>query len=526
MKKPNKEEVKGQVHQVHRRVKRHVWEFILNRLTITVFLVLFQFAFTVFFITHIRTRLHFLYPFGQVFNIVIILWLVRKEDNPSYKIPWMIMILAFPFVGTGFYLLYGNTPLNRRKLMQLPHIRTDKLEEHMTPASEPLCEACPQYARTARYLHTIAEAPVWQNTSSRFYPSGEAMFRAMLADLRRAERFIFLEFFIIEPGVMWDSILAILRQKVAEGVDVRVLYDDVGCMSTLPVSYAKTLNALGIQTVKFNQFVLLMNTYLNYRDHRKQLVIDGNIGYTGGINLADEYINQKERFGHWKDTGVRLEGDGVVNMTSLFLQLWDFATQTETSDFHPYLPTVSAPSDGYVQSFGDSPLDNFNVGETVFMNIINAASEYVYITSPYLTLDNEMITALCTAAQAGIDVRIITPGIPDKKSVFAATQSYYGQLIRAGVRIYEYDPGFVHAKMIVSDDNVAVVGTINMDFRSFYLHFECGTIFYQSSVVEDVRNDIYETMDKSREIDELWIKNYPWAKSMYATVMRLFAPML
>lgn len=530
MKKPNKDEAIEQARQVktqvQKKVRKHVWQFVLNRLTITVMLVLLQFAFTIFLLLHLQGRLGHLYNAGQILNVFIILWLVRKEDNPSYKIPWIIIILAFPYVGTAFYVLYGNTPFNQKRLTQLPNVALDQCDDREPPATEALCEELPKYRRTARYLHDIAECPAWQNTQCTFFPSGEDIYESMIEDLKTAERFIFLEYFIIEPGIMWDSILDILTEKAANGVDVRIMYDDVGCMSTLPINYPKVMASRGIKAVKFNQFVLLMNTYLNYRDHRKLCIIDGNIGFTGGINLADEYINEKVRFGHWKDTGVRLMGDGVQNMTALFLQFWDFATKSSTEDLAPYLPTVSAPSDGYVQMFADSPLDNFNVGETVFMNIINSAVDYVYITSPYLTLDNEMITALCTAAQSGIDVRIVTPGIPDKKSVFAATRSYYGQLIRSGVKIYEYTPGFIHAKMIVSDDEVSVVGTINMDFRSFYLHFECGTMFYHSSVVGEVKGDILDVISKSQELDRAWIHSYSWIKSMYATIMRLFAPML
>lgn len=335
-----------------------------------------------------------------------------------------------------------------------------------------------------------------------------------------------MEFFIIEPGHMWDSILEILRQKAAQGVDVRVMYDDVGCIYTLPRNYDKTLRSMGIQAVRFNRFLPMLNTYFNYRDHRKMCIIDGNVGYTGGINLADEYINEKERFGHWKDTGVKLVGSGVANMTALFLQLWDFSVREQTENLVDYLPTITAPSDGYVQAFADSPLDDYNVSETVFMNIITGATKSVYITSPYLTLDNEMITALCTAAQSGVDVRIVTPGIPDKKYVYLVTQSYYAQLIAAGVRIYEYTPGFIHSKMIVADNDIAVVGTINMDFRSFYLHFECGTVFYRGSIVDKVRQDILGTIEMSREIDKDWLKVYPKWKSICASFLSMFAPLM
>ncbi|MBS5280291.1 MAG: cardiolipin synthase, partial [Butyricicoccus pullicaecorum] len=315
-------------------------------------------------------------------------------------------------------------------------------------------------------------------------------------------------------------------EKAKQGVEVRIMYDDAGCMSKLPAGYDRYLRSLGIRTVRFNRFIPTLNTYLNYRDHRKITVVDGNVGYMGGANIADEYINRKSPFGHWKDTGVRLMGPGVANMTEMFLQMWEYTTKDRFLDRARYMPTVVRSGDGYVQPFYDSPLDDRNVGETVFMHIINRAQRYVYITTPYLILDNEMITALTVAAQSGIDVRIITPGIPDKKLVYRVTRSYYQQLHRAGVKIYEYRPGFLHAKMIVSDDDVAVVGTMNMDFRSFFLHFECGTVLYGGETISEIRDDVLDTMGLSRQIDDEWFRSVPWLASIAASILRLFAPML
>ncbi|MCD8357248.1 MAG: cardiolipin synthase [Clostridia bacterium] len=512
--------------ETRRRVKKSVFSFLFNRLTISAFLVILQFFFLLYVLVAMRGRMIYLYKALQIVSGFVIIWLVRKPDNPAYKIPWIIIIMAFSPFGTLFYLLWGNTPFNRARLVKIKPLQLDRFEQFCASDTRSLCTSLPRFRRNCEYLHNIAEMPAWKNTAVEFFPLGEYMFQSMLTELKKAQRFIFMEYFIIEPGMMWDSILEILREKAAAGVEVRIMYDDVGCMSTLPMGYHKKLKAMGIHVVRFNRFLPTLNTYLNYRDHRKICVIDGNIGYTGGINLADEYINEKERFGHWKDTGVKLTGSGVVNLTALFLQLWDFSVGTQTQDIHDYSPTIQAPSDGYVQAFADSPLDNFNVSEIVFMNIISSATKSVYITTPYLTLDNEMIIALCTAAQSGIDVRIVTPGIPDKKTVYAVTRSYYRQLIESGVRIYEYTPGFLHEKMIVADHDIAVVGTINMDFRSFYLHFECGTVFYRSSVVDKVRDDILETIGKSQEIDEQWLKSYPWIKSIGASLLSLFAPLL
>ena len=511
---------------VQHKVKRSIFSFLFNRVTISVLLVLLQFAFLLFALIFAQGRTSYVYNALRIISVLVIIWLIRKPDNPSYKITWIIIILVFAPIGAVFYLLWGNTPFNRSRLIKIRPIDTTRIEPTHPSATRELCTRIPNHRRCCQYLHNIAEMPAWKNTACEYYSIGEFMFDSMLCELKKAKKFIFMEFFIIERGVMWNSILEILREKAAEGVDVRVMYDDVGCIYTLPHGYDQTLRKIGIQAVRFNRFVPMLNTYLNYRDHRKMCIIDGNVGFTGGINLADEYINQKERFGHWKDTGIKLSGDGVANMTALFLQLWDFSIGDFTQNICDYLPTVSAVSDGYVQAFADSPLDNNNVSETVFMNIIANATRSVYITSPYLTLDNEMMTALCTAAQSGIDVRIITPGIPDKKYVYLLTQSYYAQLIAAGVRIYEYTPGFLHAKMIVADQDIAVVGTINMDFRSFYLHFECGTVFYRGSIVDKVRQDILDTIKMSHEIDQAWLNAYPKWKSITASLLSLFAPLM
>lgn len=511
--------------ETKRKVKKSFFSFLFSRLTISALLILLQLALVLAGFVLIQGRWKTAYTWLEVISILVIIWLVRKPDNPSYKIAWIILILLLSPFGSLFYLFWGNTPFNRSRLVKIKPLDVTRIEQLRPSATRKLCTSLPRHRRTCQYLHSIAEMPAWENTAAEFFPCGEYMFQSMLLELEKAQKFIFLEYFIIEPGVMWDSILEILCEKVKAGVDVRVMYDDVGCISTLPRNYWRTLEQKGIRVVRFNRFIPTMNTYLNYRDHRKMCIIDGNIGYTGGLNLADEYINHVERFGYWKDTGVKLTGYGVANMTALFLQLWDFSVGC-TTNIDAYMPTIAAESDGFVQAFADSPLDSYNVSETVFMNLISNATKSVYITSPYLTLDNEMMTALCTAAQSGIDVRIITPGIPDKKPVYLVTQSYYSQLIRAGVRIYEYTPGFIHAKMIVADNDIACVGTINMDFRSFYLHFECGTVFYRSSVVGKVRDEILSIIEQSHEIDEAWLSSYSWLRSICASLLSLFAPLM
>lgn len=462
-----------------------------------------------------------------VLSIIIVIWLVRKYDNPTYKITWIIVILLLPLFGGLFYLLWGNTPFNRARTQHKYEPNPPDFRDYMrTPATEELAARYPRHASRTRYIASLDGMPAWTNTEAHYFRVGEEMFASMCEELKRAHKFIFFEYFIIEEGIMWNTILDILKQKVQEGVDVRVIYDDVGSIATLPQHYDRYLVSLGIRAVRFNRFIPTLNTYLNYRNHRKMMIIDGNVSYMGGINLADEYINQKVRFGHWKDTGIMLRGEGTANMTSLFLQMWEYVTGEKVPPLDDYLPTVKLPPDGYVQPFADSPLDDLNIGEAIYLQIIHNARDYVYITTPYLVLDNEMITALTIAAQSGVDVRILTPGIPDKKLVYMITRSYYQQLHRAGVKIYEYRPGFLHAKCIVSDDDTAVVGTINMDFRSFFLHFECATCFYNSSVVAAVKQDILETINVSRQITDEWLHKIRWLRSIASSVLRLFAPLL
>ena len=465
----------------------------------------------------------------SVLSWAAILYIITAgRGNPSYKIAWIVLIFAFPVVGLTLYLLFAGNRSSRPVWRRLSGLRTQtQLALRQDDAvMQSLSSEDAAAHNLARYLHSSAGYPIYHNSDAVYFPSGEACFARMLAELEQAEHYIFLEYFIIARGQMWDSILEILARKAAQGVDVRVLYDDFGCITRLPANYCKQLAEQGIQARAFNPFVPIVSGRLNNRDHRKLLIVDGKRAFTGGINLADEYINKKVRFGYWKDTGIMLRGEGTANMTALFLQMWEYVTGETMPALDYYLPTAKLPADGYVQPFADSPLDDLNIGESTYLQIIHNARKYVYITTPYLVLDNEMITALTIAAQSGVDVRILTPGIPDKKLVYMITRSYYQQLHRAGVKIYEYRPGFLHAKSIVSDDDTAVVGTINMDFRSFFLHFECATCFYDSSVVAAVKQDILETINVSRQIDDMWLHCVPWIRSIAASVLRLFAPLL
>lgn len=479
--------------------------------------------------------LYFLGVYSRALNLLLtllsflaVIYIINGRSNPAVKLAWIVPILAFPILGGVLFLISGGKR-PKRKIARAVDRQHSRCVKELPDCSAELDGIGDLILRgQSRYL-ARQDFPVYTNTQAQYYPIGEEGYAALLEELKAAEKFIFLEYFIIHPGKMWDSILEILTQKAAQGVDVRVMYDDIGRVSTLPLHYYKKLEATGIQAIAFNPFIPIFSTIMNNRDHRKIAVIDGNIAFTGGVNLSDEYINEVVRFGHWKDNMVKLTGDGVWGMTLLFLEQWDAVCGSE-DDLSRYRPTISVPSDGYVQPYGDSPLDDEYLGENVYLNMINGAKRYVYIMTPYLIVDSEMKTALCLAAKRGVDVRIITPGIPDKKIVWDLTRSYYPELLSAGIRIYEYTPGFLHAKLCVCDDEAAVAGTINFDYRSLYLHFENACLFIHNAVVTQAKADFLSTQEKSMQIlltDSEKLKKYRnLLHSIYYAVLRLFAPLL
>ena len=462
-----------------------------------------------------------------VFTVLMFFHLFNSDMDATGKLTWMFLLAVIP-IPASIFLWFTEKDVGHRTLKRMVQQRIDESRDLLHQEPEVLRDPEIESSGTddlCRYLNRSGSFPLYANTETKFFPQGEDKFAALLEELQKAEKFIFLEYFIIDEGYMWGSILKILADKAAQGVDVRVLYDGMLEISTLPWDYPRRLEKLGIRCKAFAPIQPFLSTHYNYRDHRKILVIDGKVAFTGGVNLADEYINRKERFGHWKDTAILLRGEAVQSFTLMFLQMWNL-TEKEPRWDEALLPSPPVEAEGYVMPYCDCPLDDYKVGESVYMDILNRAKDYVHIMTPYLILDNEMETALKFAAQRGVDVKLILPGIPDKKLVYMITRSYYQQLHRAGVKIYEYRPGFLHAKTIVSDDDTAVVGTINMDFRSFFLHFECATCFYNSSVVAAVKQDIMETINVSRRIDDEWLRRVPWIRSIMASVLRLFAPLL
>jgi len=454
------------------------------------------------------------------------------QTDPGYKIGWIIPILLFPMFGWLVYLLCGGNKLSarmRRKMQGMDRTMLEQLERDYK--AHKLIVMGADAVNQARYLERYARCPVYTNTWTQYFPLGDDVFPVMLEELKKAQHYIFLEYFILAPGVFWDSIVEILKEKHAAGVDVRVIYDDVGSLGTLPANYAaKFEQETGIPCCIFNRFKPVISIRMNNRDHRKLCIIDGHTAFTGGINLADEYINQRQRYGHWKDSAIRVTGEGAWSMTVMFLTMWEYICGGE-EDYNSYRPTVlpPIPADrhlGYVQPYTDSPLDGEPVGETVYLNLISKARRYVYITTPYLIISDSVNTALCNAAKSGVDVRIMTPHIPDKKIIFEVTRAHYEPLLEAGVRIYEYTPGFVHAKNFAVDDKYATVGSINMDYRSMFLHFEDGVWLCGAPAVLDVKRDFLDTLAVCQEITLAQCRERSMLRRLLRAVLRVFAPLM
>ena len=481
---------------------------LFSRIVITGVLILIQAAWFWSLFTSLSSYAHWLNPLMIALSVIMCAVLIRQDSTaPEFKISWMVLFMIMPVQGGLLYLLWGDKrPAFRlRKKLDWAYDRIRPLRRTDPAAQAMLEQANPRAGRTAAYLRDFAAYPVYSGTNVKFYASGEAVFPDLLEALESAQESILLEFFIISKGKMWDAVHDVLRRKAAQGVDVRMIYDDVGCATGLPAQYWKTLQVEGIQAVPFNPFVPLLNLVMNSRDHRKIVVVDGKTAFTGGFNLADEYINQKERFGYWCDTGVRLQGPAAWSFATIFLELWasqrpddpGLDAYREEQPFPAEEPTI-----GLVQPYSDSPVDDENVSKNVYLDLITQAQETLWITTPYLILDNATMTALRLAAKRGVDVRIYTPGIPDKKMVYQLTCSYFEPLIRSGVKIYTFTPGFLHAKTWLVDGRIAVVGSINLDYRSLYLHFECAALLYGCAALADV-GEFMMQLEKQSHLVEL-----------------------
>ena len=510
-----------------RQSKRSLFRIIFSRTVITTLLLLLNFFLLFSWLFELFEGVTILFGSMAALTAVMLIVILNSSDPPAFKLSWSIVVAVLPLLGTALYAIVrcdlGSRVYQRmlRKSIQssIPYI-SDGSDTLQTLAQEDAATAS-----LAGYLYRFANAPVCANTDIRYFPLGEDKFAEMLRQMEQAKEFIFLEYFIIVPGQMWGQILEVLTRKAKEGVEIRILYDGMNAFTNLPYHYPKLLEALGIQCKMFSPVRPFVSTHYNNRDHRKIAIIDGHTAFTGGINLQDRYINQEEVFGHWKDTAVMVQGEAVRSFTLMFLQMWN-ASEREQS-YKPYLCAVPAASaSGLVIPYGEDPTCRERVAKTVYLHILNQAKRYVYIMTPYLILDSEMSNALQYAAKRGVEVRIILPHIPDKRTAFALAKSHYRELTGAGVRIYEYTPGFVHAKVFLSDDTCGVVGSINLDYRSLYLHYECAAYLYKVPALADIKADFEETFAKSQLVTAGDIQKQSPLSRVTAALLKVAAPLM
>ena len=509
----------------------------VKRLCFSAVCILLEAAFIIAMITKLNQYAEIINLMTRLLAGVLVLKLYASDQTSSMKMPWVILILVFPILGVGLYLLIG---LNggTRKMRE----RYDQIDRELLPllpndseCREKLGRKIPKAGNISDYIQRNASYPVYQNTDVTYFDEAVKGLEAQLTDLAKAEQFIFMEYHAIEDEYAWSRIQTVLEERVKAGVEVRVFYDDMGSIGFVNLSFARKLEAKGIACRVFNPLLPGLNMFLNNRDHRKITVIDGKVGYTGGYNLANEYFNYTHPYGEWKDTGIRLEGDAVASLTAAFLEMWEASGKTpadvDVLDIeaqkkylvqHPY----QAKQTGYIQPYADCPLDGIQVGEDVYISIVNKADRYCWFMTPYLIITDEMTHALSLAARRGVDVRIITPGIPDKKLIYSITRSFYHNLVQDGVRIYEWTPGFCHAKMSVADDCMATCGTINLDYRSLYHHFENGCFMADCDAVLDIRRDMEQTLEQCREVTEKYKSGRSATLRLGQLFLRLFAELL
>ena len=509
----------------------------VKRLAFTVLSILLEVVFLIGIFKGLNEYAVFIDNLTRIFAVILVLKIYGRNETSSMKTPWIILILTFPILGVALYFMIGMNGGTRK--MRMRYKRIDEKLLPLLPENKEVLERLnvsdPKAGNVSNYIERNACYPVYQNTDVTYFDEAVKGLEAQLADLAKAGKFIFMEYHAIEDEYAWSRIQTVLEERVKAGVEVRVFYDDMGSIGFVNLSFARKLEAKGIACRVFNPLLPGLNMFLNNRDHRKITVIDGKVAYTGGMNLADEYINARVRFGYWKDAAIRLTGECVWSFTSMFLELWDYILKTE-SDYTFYRATsmekhrlqekIHADEKGFVQPYTDSPLDHEDVGENVYLNIISRAKKYLYIFTPYLIIGSEMRTALVNAAKSGVDVRLVVPGIPDKKLVYFLTQSNFPYLIKNGVKIYTYTPGFIHAKCFVSDDVQATVGTVNLDYRSLCLHFECGVWMYRTRAVLQVKEDALKTFAESHEVTLEEFQKKSFLVRTFMGALKLFAPLL
>lgn len=486
-------------------MKRKYRKYMPLRFTLNMLLILLETALVIFLVVLVTIQSIYSYIAEVITQLAVAIVIIASNDNPDYKVPWLFFVMLVPVIGFMFYFMFYSRKLSASQRKKFRAFNAQSAGIKDSPDSERLAAENSSAYSQAVLLKKLSQTHIYTDTAVTYYPLGDLLVPAMLEDLKKAQKFIFLEYFIIQDGEVWRSILQVLEQKAAEGVDVRVIYDDIGCMRTLPGNYFKTLRKKGIKCVTFSRLRAQANNKFNNRSHRKITVIDGKVGYTGGINLADEYVNKRVRFGHWKDVGVRLEGNAVNELTRLFLaDYYINVSKLEENLAQFYIKEQRPTCEGYVVPFGDGPkpLYDRTISELAIINLLGQAKKRVFLMTPYLIIDSELAHAIENAALRGVDVRLITPHIPDKKLVFTMTRSYYNRLLEAGVKIFEYTQGFVHAKMYIADGDTAIVGTVNLDYRSLVHHFENAVWMYKVPAIEDMERDFLQTQEKSAPVDE------------------------
>ena len=513
-----------------KKAKKGILNIIFSRLFILATLIVLQLIVFGATITYLQDYATYINGGLTVLGVLVVLYIINSNTNSDFKLTWILLIMLAPLIGTAFYAYVKTQPGTRYLRKRLSDL-SKAMKPYMVQEKQILDDmraSKPANANLVSYMNNRISYPVYHNTSVTYFASGEEKFEVLKKQLREAKEYIFMEYFILEKGSMWGEILDILKDKVWQGVDVRVMYDGTCSLFILPYHYEKELRRAKIKCKQFSPIRPVLSSHQNNRDHRKICVIDGKVAFTGGINLADEYINRKERFGHWKDTAIMLEGEAVQSFTMMFLQMWNI-TEKRTENYARYVTTKKAEWKrelGFVLPYADSPYDERNVGEQVYLHILNHAKKYVHIMTPYLIIDDDMMTTLTYAAECGIEVIIIMPHIPDKWYAFVLAKTYYKRLIQAGVQIYEYTPGFVHAKVFVSDNDTATVGTINLDYRSLYHHFECGAFIYNNPVVWDIEQDFQNTLKKCKIVTLADVKKRSIIEKVCGRILRLIAPLM
>ncbi len=510
---------------------RCLYKIVFSRMLIIFLMVILQMLALLGSFIWLRSYYPYIWESMYILGAFLVIFIVNKDEPAEFKLSWIIPICLFPVLGALIYVFvvgnFGGIGLKTKVGRRMKE--TEGLLFSSDRTREAIATSPVQFKGFAHYMENSAGFPAYHHSTAVYYPLGEDKFADLLVELKKAERFIFLEYFIIERGIMWDAVLDILKEKVKEGVEVRVMYDGMCSILLLPYRYPEQLRCYGIKAKMFAPIVPFLSTRQNNRDHRKILVIDGKVAFTGGINLADEYINKVERFGHWKDVSVKITGDAVRSFTVMYLQMWN-VSEKGSEDYEKYLKGICfdkpMPADGFVIPYGETPTRSTEIGKTVYESMINGASAYIHIMTPYFIVDREFLDSMRYAARRGVEVDMILPHIPDKKMVYYIARTFYPELLEAGIRVYEYTPGFVHAKILVSDDVCATVGTINLDYRSFYHHFECGAYFYENAVVAKVEEDFQETLLKCQEVTRDYYKKIPLGQKIIGRISRLLAPLM